>query len=1641
MNLKRFSIWAAAVALTGAVCTLSASAAVVDKVGPKYEGEYFIAYNDRISGYDRNEVSGSLPATPAVTSMVSLELFSAGMEEEVSDDVVNAFTDENGRTLYQVEPRNLDKLKPPVQTFALYNDRTDDPPQPGDEQSFITVDTNTSDTLRLPFILKYSGEHCNVWLEAEDARDITDEMVTELGMEYDFYIHHRMEKAFGPVCDINGDGKMAILLYDIQDEYSLAPDSADKYTGGFFLPADMTSEFYNCMDVLHIDTYPSIPDDGSLDRVKSTMVHELQHLIECSAQLKPSETTPGKFVKKCDEIPIWINEGLSMAAEHMLYGVLEDRISHYNGLKYTNMNIPLADWSRGNSLSHYSLSYLFIQYLRTQTKDFPGGGEEIYKRIITSGQRSGRCIEEAMRSFYPNITNSDIFRNFYIALTLKEDSGLFGFAGEEDFDAVQGRIHEGDWSQWLGCGAALVSHPGMGTYTAPSDASGRIRFAAFRPTAEGEETPVDIPVASEVNGEVYKFKYITLSCCEPYSTIYYTLNGLAPTPETGIVYTGRPIQILSDTQLKAITVAADGRQSEIASYKYTVSKDDFEFYRRTVGAPDVYDHVESTGAVPAPDGGYIQVGHVYVSDMGLEDFFDMRGHLNCSPTGYIIKYSATGEQKWIKTLSSRSQTRILCAAAADDGFVVAGDAWWGSAEDRADPDANDFIDALTPENESPEDLENAKSKSAFLAKYDWDGNLQWISAVPFIVVPGQTTSYSPTKYFQSVTTLRDSSGGVCGYAAAGEMANSGTLSTGSKAYIARFDVNGKLMWEKVLRGRENGGGGVFHTIAVRPDGNIIAAGEFHASNFGKPDGQDWADYPGEIFDSKYAPFAACYNAEDGSLLWKEAYYVDYYIAVWASDIVPLEDGGFIAACCNSESKVIMVRADAEGKQIWKKPLYTKDLGVFPAIAPAEDGVMVMYVINSKSSSVISQNRLTLIRKQGDYLAVKYDFDGNIRWAKNFSSRYQANISSSRADGTESLIRLNDRKYLVCSTAKRNDSGGLSSHGVLFTFYDESLPHYTVSGVIATEAGTPLPGVSVSYALTDDPQEYVVLTDSQGKYSFKVAQGSSVTLTPQLEGYTFTSVVAGGNSDTLEPVTAASPGHDFTAEIVKYTVSGTVAGLDGQGLSGIQVGPRPEDVTGEDGIYSIQVRAGTTLPLAPVSEEPDVIFEPVRRVLPAVSEDIAGQDFRVLPPQYTVSGKVAREDGTGQGGVLVGDVLTAPDGTYSITVDSGASLKLTPKFPQYVFFPAYHELENISADMPDQNFTMLREELTFRLEADPSPVEFEALTEGYAQPQAVTVTVTNVEGGPCVGVEAFLGEDSPFVLTPITRDTLVVGDGGATFTVRPKAGLAKGEYTAQVWIRQGETVHLTVPVSFAVKEKFTPQEPDKPTPPPTPPTPPPTPPAPPASSGSDDTPQPAPKPELEPVYLDHLPYIVGYPDGTFRTENDLTRGQCAAILARLSEDFDPEKTYPQGFSDVPGSRWYADSIGFLTAKKVIHGYPDGTFRPDAPITRAEFVTLLCNVLRPESPAENPFPDADGHWAVYYIARLTQAGILDGYPDGTFRPDVPITRAEAVKSVNRAYARTETVPQFKAAESPFPDLENTYWAYYEILEASIKHRVQK
>ena len=198
-----------------------------------------------------------------------------------------------------------------------------------------------------------------------------------------------------------------------------------------------------------------------------------------------------------------------------------------------------------------------------------------------------------------------------------------------------------------------------------------------------------------------------------------------------------------------------------------------------------------------------------------------------------------------------------------------------------------------------------------------------------------------------------------------------------------------------------------------------------------------------------------------------------------------------------------------------------------------------------------------------------------------------------------------------------------------------------------------------------------------------------------------------------------------------------------------------------------------------------------------------------------------------------------------------------------------------------------------------------------------------------------------------------------------------------------------------------------------------------------------KPELNTE--DHYAYIVGYPDGNVKPEGNITRAEVATIFFRLLTDESRDEFWSQTnpYSDVSEDDWYNNAVSTLTNAGIIDGYEDGTFKPNGNITRAEFATIAVRFFEATYEGENLFPDIDGHWAQDYINEAANAGIVDGYPDGTFGPQKLITRAEAMTMVNRTIDRHPDADHLLDDMITWPDNPETVWYYEQVQEATNSH----
>lgn len=197
--------------------------------------------------------------------------------------------------------------------------------------------------------------------------------------------------------------------------------------------------------------------------------------------------------------------------------------------------------------------------------------------------------------------------------------------------------------------------------------------------------------------------------------------------------------------------------------------------------------------------------------------------------------------------------------------------------------------------------------------------------------------------------------------------------------------------------------------------------------------------------------------------------------------------------------------------------------------------------------------------------------------------------------------------------------------------------------------------------------------------------------------------------------------------------------------------------------------------------------------------------------------------------------------------------------------------------------------------------------------------------------------------------------------------------------------------------------------------------------------------------DHFAFLVGYTDGTFGPERNMTRAEVTTMFARLlTEQIEADKTYSNTFSDVPKGYWAANYIGYMQQFGIITGYSDGSFRPDAPVTRAEFAAIASRFEKLTEGSKSFTDVTDTYWAVRYINFAATRGWVTGYSDGTFKPENTITRAEVAAVTCRLLERSADQSYIRSHLNElrtFSDMTESHWAYWYAMEAANGHDYTK
>ena len=197
--------------------------------------------------------------------------------------------------------------------------------------------------------------------------------------------------------------------------------------------------------------------------------------------------------------------------------------------------------------------------------------------------------------------------------------------------------------------------------------------------------------------------------------------------------------------------------------------------------------------------------------------------------------------------------------------------------------------------------------------------------------------------------------------------------------------------------------------------------------------------------------------------------------------------------------------------------------------------------------------------------------------------------------------------------------------------------------------------------------------------------------------------------------------------------------------------------------------------------------------------------------------------------------------------------------------------------------------------------------------------------------------------------------------------------------------------------------------------------------------------------DHYSYLIGYSDGTVRPNGRITRAEVATIFFRLLTDDTRQRNWSSenNFSDVSADKWYNNAVSTLCHMGVLGGYSDGTFRPNAPITRAEFAKIAVSFAQANGSAVySYFTDVKTtDWFAPYVTAAKDSGLIEGYSDGSFKPENRITRAEACAIVNRVLGRKPSKNHMKISDRiDWPDCTTADWFYEAIMEATNSHTYQ-
>ncbi|MBQ9833298.1 MAG: hypothetical protein IJO48_06165 [Clostridia bacterium] len=452
-----------------------------------FAGEYVIAYNP--SQDARSSVT---------TGIISDQMKNVSLD--LSEKAANEpYTVEFEQRISAASVKNAFEKSSKTNALLYSNNQANDY-SVGDNRYFnIYADLNDYDLSSVKFKLAAKGEHCYIWIISGEQYALTSEEATAMALEYDSKIYDNMRNDFGEHIDPEENGMLNILVYNIQDGFGFTTNG---YTCGYFSYSDIypEEEYGNNAAMIHIDTYPTIhwKDEYNIQEAYSTIVHELQHLINFSQFLN----NPNSPEEESSIMSDWLNECCSLAAEELIYpnSVASSRLD-----KFMSSYVPYAEgaslYSWSEDIINYSMVYLFGQYIRMQT-----GGYEAFKEMLKvyaedSQPTEAKAVESAVKgSALDGYSLSQVVLAYRIAMLANETTaynGIYGFRGNELFDSLPAMEYTSTDTPRIYGGGAIVIQTKEGVFNPPENSSQELQYVGvtFADEAVPSPTPTSLSTA------------------------------------------------------------------------------------------------------------------------------------------------------------------------------------------------------------------------------------------------------------------------------------------------------------------------------------------------------------------------------------------------------------------------------------------------------------------------------------------------------------------------------------------------------------------------------------------------------------------------------------------------------------------------------------------------------------------------------------------------------------------------------------------------------------------------------------------------------------------------------------------------------------------------------------------------------------------------------------------------------------------------------------------------------------------------------------------------------------------------------------------------------------------------------------------